>query len=80
MGREQTGPRAKSDYVAALKTESDRLSLRVAELNREMMRLPIDKRRARWQEYCGDLGRLMERQRELSTAMDALSKADAKRR
>ena len=34
---------------AALETESDKLTLGVASLNQAMMRLPIDKRRERWQ-------------------------------
>ena len=66
MGMEQTRPLARRE---CLKTELDKLAFRVASLNQEMMRLPIDKRRERWQEYYKDLSWLMKRQQELSGAL-----------
>jgi hypothetical protein len=46
------------------KPESDGVWHRGNDLNREMMRLPMDERRKRWMEYYTRLGELMEPLRE----------------
>ena len=58
--------------IGALKAESDNVSYRLAELNQEMMRLPINERRGRWDEYYRRLGQLMKRQDEIWKAMTAV--------
>ena len=73
MGIEQAGPGTKRNYTAALKAESDRLAFRIAVLNEEMMRLPLSKRRQRWQEYYRDLDWLMKRQEEIAKAVDVFT-------
>ena len=42
------------------KLESDGVWHSANDLNREMMRLPMDERRERWKEYYSRLGELME--------------------
>jgi hypothetical protein len=44
--------------------ENDRVLHRLLDLNREMMRLPMEERRQRWNEYYTRLGELMKPSRE----------------
>lgn len=56
--------RAKSivtgDPAIAAREAEDRVLLLRNSLNREMMRLPIQERRRRWNEYCARLDDLMK--------------------
>ena len=52
--------------LAALNAESDKISYRLKELHQEMMLLPIEERRLRWEEYYRRLGALMKRQDEIA--------------
>ena len=46
--------------IAAREAEIDRVFDLRNELNREMMRLPVEERRKRWNEYCARLRDLMK--------------------
>ena len=58
--------------IAALKAESDKVSHRLNDLHQEIMRLPINERRIRWEEYYRRLGSLMQRQQEIEEARAAV--------
>jgi hypothetical protein len=51
---------ARDPANAAREAEADRVVLLRNNLNREMMRLPIEERRRRWSEYCARLDDLMK--------------------
>ena len=48
------------DPVTAREADADRVFRLRNELNREMMRLPTEERRKRWNEYCARLDDLMK--------------------
>jgi hypothetical protein len=54
--------------LAGLKAESDNVLNRQTDLNREMMRLPMDTRRKRWKEYYTRLVELTQRQQQIEEA------------
>jgi len=55
----------KDKILAGLRTERDKLVKEQTELNREMMRLPMDTRRKRWSEYYARLGELTTRRQQI---------------
>ena len=55
-----------------LQTELNVVSDRLNALNKEMMRLSLQKRRERWTEYYTRLGRLTRLQQELESTMASL--------
>jgi thiamine kinase-like enzyme len=58
--------------IAALNAESDRIAQRLKRLHQEMMRQPMEERRANWHRYYQRLAELMERQDEVTQAMTTL--------
>ena len=60
--------------LAGLKAEFGRVLKQQADLNREMMRLPIDTRCKRWKEYYARLDDLAKRQQRLEGAAAFLNR------
>ena len=59
--------------LAGLKAEFDSVLKLQADLNREMMRLPVDTRCRLWREYYGRLDALTKRQHRIEAAAEFLT-------
>ena len=56
-----------------LNAKSDKIALRVMALNEEMLRQPVDDRRANWKHYYRRVAELMKLQHEVAEAIAALN-------
>lgn len=59
--------------IRDLNAKSDKIALRVMALNAEMLRQPLEERRANWRQYYRRLAELMKLQHEVAQAITALN-------